>query len=73
LAFGFRRGFLLLVVCLPIAQSWRFCPSLWPLSLARQRLASCLGRAGAAGAAPANKKKFRPRAIETSKFFKTYF
>jgi len=32
--------------------------SLWPLSLARQRLASCLGRAGAAGAAPANKKSF---------------
>jgi len=32
--------------CLPIAQSWRFCPSLWPVSLPRHRLASCLGRPG---------------------------
>jgi hypothetical protein len=35
---------LLFVVCLPIAQSLLFSPSLWPVSLPRHRLASYLGR-----------------------------
>jgi hypothetical protein len=64
-ALGFFRGLLLFVVCLPIAQSLLFSPSLWPLSLARQRLRSCLARPGPL-ARPGLKKKFRPRAIKTS-------
>ncbi len=68
----FAGGFLLPQSCLPIAQSWRFCPSLWPVSLPRHRLASCLGRPGPL-ARPGQIKKVSIMCDRNLKFFKNLF